>query len=49
MDVLVEVEDEDLIRLLLLAKSHELSLEEEMRGILIRAAEAEKRLKRKEK
>ena len=49
MDVLVEIEDEDLPRLLLLAKKHGRSLDEELRDILIRAARTEQRLQHKAK
>ena len=49
MDVLVEIEDEDLLRLRLLAKKHGRSLDEELRDILIRAARNEQRLQRKGK
>lgn len=49
MDVLVDIEDDDLLRLLLLAKKHGRSLDDELRNILIRAARAEQRLQRKRK
>ena len=49
MDVLVEIEDEDLLRLLLSAKEHKRSLNEELLDILRRAAKDEKIRKRKTK
>ena len=49
MDVLVEIEDEDLLRLLLSAKEHKRSLNEELLDILRRAANVEQRRKRKAK
>ena len=49
MDVLVDIKDDDLLRLLLLAKMHGRSLDRELRDILIRAARAEQRLRRKRK
>lgn len=36
MDVLVDIEDDDLLKLLLLAKMHRRSLDKELRDILIR-------------
>ena len=38
MDILVEIDDEDLLQLLLMAKRHRRSLNEEMLDILERAA-----------
>ena len=49
MDVLVEIEDEDLLRLLLSAKRNKRSLNQELLDILNRAAKAEQRHKRKKK
>lgn len=49
MDVLVEIKDDDLLRLLLLARMHGRSLDQELRDILIRVAGAEQRLQRKRK
>jgi plasmid stability protein len=49
VDVLVDIEDDDLPRLLLLAKMHGRSLKQELRDILIRAARAHQRLGRKRK
>jgi len=47
VDVLVDIEDDDLLRLLLLARIHGRSLDQELRDILIRVARAEQRLQRK--
>lgn len=49
MDLLVDIKDRDYKRLLLLAKLHGRSIEEELRDILIRAARAEQRLQPKRK
>lgn len=49
MDILVDIDDEHLLRLLLLAKTHGRSLDEELRDILKRAAMTEKRRRRKQK
>lgn len=46
MDILVDIDDE---HLLLLAKTHGRSLDEELRDILKRAAMTEKRRRRKQK
>ena len=49
MDVLVELEDEVVQRLELMAKNHNQSLNEELLGILRRVAIEEKNRKRKAK
>lgn len=49
MDLLVEIEDEDLLRLKLFAKRKKRSLNQELLDILNRAAKAEQRRKRKKK
>ena len=47
MDVLVEIEDEDLLTLMLVAKRNKRSLNQELLDILNRAAKVEQRRKRK--
>jgi hypothetical protein len=49
VDVLVEIEDENLLRLILVAKKNKRSLNQELLEILNRAAKIEQRRKRKAK
>ncbi len=49
MDVLVEIEDEDLLTLILVAKKNKRPLNQELLDILNRAAKVEQRRKRKSK